>query len=177
MSGAPWTSWVRPRMERATGQRSIPSGRGLEGRIPRRFMLIGTRKGTIIHSTLNHASRTDPGALPQRRGLERSFAGTPGRARIGTRRNAGGPVRNSGRVPDGSEIRKRLPHGGHRARRRAAGNEAGRPVRACRGTRLLIVQRPDRRRHRPGHLPEALLHRPSRRRVQTPFRHVTAKGD
>ncbi len=30
-------------------------------------MLISTRKGTIIRSTLNHASKIDPGVLPQHR--------------------------------------------------------------------------------------------------------------
>ncbi len=75
-------------------------------------MLIGTRKGHIIQSSHKHTSKTDPGALPQRRVLGDSLTDTPGRARHGARRIAGGPVRISGRVPDGGEIRQGLRHGG-----------------------------------------------------------------
>ena len=53
-------------------------------------MLISTRKETSIPSALNHALKTDPGMLPQFQTLEDSLADTPGQARNGANRNAGG---------------------------------------------------------------------------------------
>ena len=53
-------------------------------------MLTSTIKETTIQSTLNHTLKTNPGMLPQSRALEDSPADTPGRARNGANRDAGG---------------------------------------------------------------------------------------
>ena len=55
-------------------------------------MLTSTRKETVIQSTLNHTLKTNPGMLPQSRALEDSSADTPGQARNGADRDAGGQV-------------------------------------------------------------------------------------
>ena len=55
-------------------------------------MLTSTRKETVIQSTLNHTLKTNPGMLPQSRALEDSSADTPGQARNGANRDAGGQV-------------------------------------------------------------------------------------
>ena len=53
-------------------------------------MLTSTGKETVIQSTLNHTLKTNPGMLPQSRALEDSPADTPGQARNGANRDAGG---------------------------------------------------------------------------------------
>jgi len=55
-------------------------------------MLTSTGKETVIQSTLNHTLKTNPGMLPQSRALEDSSADTPGQARNGANRDAGGQV-------------------------------------------------------------------------------------
>ena len=55
-------------------------------------MLTSTGKETVIQSTLNHTLKTNPGMLPQSRALEDSPADTPGQARNGANRDAGGQV-------------------------------------------------------------------------------------
>ncbi len=60
-------------------------------------MLTGTRKETVIRSTLNHTLETNAGMLPQSRALEDSPADTPGRARFASEPLAAiGPVDRSG---------------------------------------------------------------------------------
>ena len=55
-------------------------------------MLTSTGKENVIQSTLNHTLKTNPGMLPQFRALEDSSADTPGQARNGANRDAGGQV-------------------------------------------------------------------------------------
>ncbi len=102
MSGAPRVSGVRP-SRRGQQVGATPCRTGLEGRKPRRSMLISTRKETVIQSCLNHTCKTDPGALPQRRAIEGPSEDMPCQARNGAKRNVGGPVWISGRAPDGEE--------------------------------------------------------------------------
>ena len=73
-------------------QRPLPDGRGLRNGKFREPILTSTRRKTLIRSTLNHALKTNPGMLPQSRALEDSPADTPGQARNGADRDAGGQV-------------------------------------------------------------------------------------